>query len=137
VRGMGRTRDRLRIVACGALLAIAASACTPQMGPRETSPTPPPSTPPCDREADDAWGLFATVTDPSGAPIEGAVVELVSGDFFGNARSTAEGKFGAPCVWGLFEVSVAHLEYTAASRTVVVDPGERREITFELEPLRP
>lgn len=132
---MRRRGARLPTLGFGTLLAVALSACAAEPGPTVTSPSPRASTPPCDRDAEDAWGLFATVTDAAGEPIEGAVVEVLSGDFFGNARTTAQGDFRAPCVWGVFEVSVGHLEYNAASRTVAVDPGERREITFELEPL--
>jgi hypothetical protein len=59
------------------------------------------------------------------------------GEFFDSVRTTAEGKFSASCVWGLFEISVAHLDYNAVQRTIVVDVGERREVSFELEPLEP
>lgn len=134
---MPRPGARRHALALAAVLTLALSGCAGARGPTAASPTPRPSAPPCDREAEDAWGLFATVTDPDGAPIEGAVVELRSGDFFGNARTTVEGEFRATCVWGLFEVSVAHLDYNPARRTVLVDPGERREVSFELEPLEP
>jgi hypothetical protein len=132
---MGQLDSGLRALAVGSVLAVALSACGDVPAPTVPSPTPRPTTPPCDPGTEQAWGLFGTVTDPAGQPIESAVVQVEMGEFFDSVRTTAEGKFSASCVWGLFEINVAHLDYNAVQRAVVVEPGERREVTFELEPL--
>jgi hypothetical protein len=117
-------RSWVCLVALGVLLA----ACT--AGPSPT-PSPVPPSPALDTLA---GGIEGTVTDTDGAPIEGAVVQLEQGSFYGTATTSAEGAFRTLGVHGTFVITVRHVGYEFAIRRVEVAPGQLVQVDFTLEP---
>jgi hypothetical protein len=115
----------LCLFALGALL----GACTAEPSPSPTSAAPGPSVDPM------AGGIQGTVTDAEGAPIEGAVVQLEQGSFYGTATTSAEGEFRSMGVHGTFLITVRHIDYDPAIRRVEVAPGQLVQVDFTLEPL--
>jgi hypothetical protein len=118
-----------RLAVCLVALVALLAACDTAAPPSATPGSPSPSVDPME------GGFHGTVTDPEGAPIEGAVVQIEQGSFYGTAVTTPEGEFGSRGVHGTFVITVEHLDYDSAIRRVVVQPGELVEVDFTLEPL--
>lgn len=111
-----------------AAVAVLIAACNAAPSP-SPSPTSGPSIDPL------SGGFQGTVSDPDGAPIEGAVVQIEQGDFYGTAVTTPEGSFGTRGVHGTFVITVTHIDYDPAFRRIEVAPGQLVQVDFTLEPL--
>jgi hypothetical protein len=120
-----RRHAALLTLAAVAVLLVACNA-----GPSPSpSPTPRPSIDPL------SGGFQGTVSDPEGAPIEGAIVRIEQGDFYGTVVTGPEGTFGERGVHGTFVFTVSHLDYDPAFRRIEVAPGQLVQVDFTLEPL--
>ena len=121
----------LRSSMCAALI-LAAGLLASCGGQPVATPTSAPTAVACNEADPKAAGLYGVVVDPDGSPISGAVVEIHSAEFTGNATTSADGRFQAKCTSGSFVINVSAIGHNPDSKTINVALGQRVDVRFKL-----